>query len=609
MKTLTKEQIEQKQRFISNYVEAKNAADGSPQDPNANVTQKNIATLENEIFKDYFRQINRTMMQGKIEEMFGHELAAEYVRQLEGKEIYAHDETSIKPYCASITMYPFLLDGLTKLGGESKAPQHLESFCGGFINLIFAVSSQFAGALATVEFLLYFDHFARREYGNDYLTKHEKTINAQLQHVVYSINQPAASRGYQSVFWNISVYDQHYFESLFGEFVFPNGDTPDFPRLAKLQEHFLSWFNKERTRSILTFPVVTAALLNADNKAKDREFAAMLARQISEGNSFFLYQSEKADSLASCCRLRNEITDTTFSYSLGAGGVSTGSLNVISLNMNRLVQNGSDLGEQVKKLHRYQMAYQAILKDMLSNKMLPVYDAGFITIDKQFLTIGVNGLLESAEFLGFGPEDQEAYINYLQKQLGTIYQLNREATKEFGCRFNTEMIPAESLGVRNAEWDRNDGYEVPRDCYNSYFYRVEDDRISMLDKMILHGRQVVDFLDGGSALHLNLHEHPTKEACLKLIDVAARAGCNYWCINVKCTVCDDCGNIAKETLVKCPACHSDNICYATRIIGYLKRIDHFSSPRQKEAATRYYTVEKMRKAAVSREHPCPTECA
>ncbi|RUA06452.1 MAG: anaerobic ribonucleoside-triphosphate reductase [Flavobacteriia bacterium] len=590
---LTPDQIKDKQQYIKNYIFAKNAADGSKHDPNANVTLKNIATLENEIFKDYYRQINRSMMQEKIKDLFGEDLANEYVRQLENHEIYAHDETSIKPYCASITLYPFLLDGLTKMGGESKAPKHLESFCGNFINLVFAVSSQFAGALATVEFLLYFDHFAQREFGSNYLETHTTQINSNLQHVVYSINQPAASRGYQSTFWNISLYDRHYFESLFGSFVFPNGDTPNYDRLAKLQTHFMNWFNQERTRSILTFPVVTAAILNEDNKAKDREFASMLAQQISEGNSFFIYQSESADSLASCCRLRNEIADNTFSYSLGAGGVSTGSINVITLNMNRLVQDGRDLKQEIKKIQRYQVAYLNIIQEMLKNKMLPAYDAGFISLEKQFLTIGVNGLLESAEYLGLGPEDKKTYISYLQKQLGTIYQLNREAANEFGCRFNTEMIPAESLGVRNADWDKADGYEVPRDCYNSYFYRVEDEHCNFLDKMILHGREVVDFLDGGSALHLNLHEHPTKEAALKLIDIAALNGCNYWCINVMCTICDDCGYIAKETRVKCPKCKSTNIGHATRIIGYLKRIDHFSSPRQKEATKRYYATREM----------------
>ena len=223
---LNPSQVEAKLDFIQDYIDASNAADGAKMDANANVSVKNIATLESELMKDFFVQINRAQVSNKIAELFGAELAIEYQRQIESHEIYVHDETSLKPYCASISLYPFLLDGLTKLGGESRAPKHLESFCGSFINLVFAISAQFAGAIATVEFLTYFDYFARKEYGEDYLTSHNKVIENHLQHAVYALNQPAAARGYQSVFWNISLYDRHYFESLFQDFVFPDFTKP-----------------------------------------------------------------------------------------------------------------------------------------------------------------------------------------------------------------------------------------------------------------------------------------------------------------------------------------------------------------------------------------------
>ncbi|CAM5181077.1 anaerobic ribonucleoside-triphosphate reductase [Oligella ureolytica] len=329
--------------------------------------------------------------------LFGQELAAEYIRQIENHEIYVHDETSLKPYCVSVTLYPFLHDGLTKLGGESKAPKHLDSFCGSFVNLVFAISAQFAGAVATVEFLNYFDYFARKDYGDNYLETHPQEIANHLQHVVYSINQPAAARGYQSVFWNISVYDQHYFDAMFGNFVFPDFSKPVWESVARLQDFFLTWFNKERTKAILTFPVVTAAMLTEDGKCKDTRFADQLAKELSEGNSFFIYLSDNPDSLASCCRLRNEIDDHTFSYTLGAGGVATGSINVITINMNRLEQDGRDLATEVDKIHRYQYAYRQLMEDYLQAGMLSVYDAGFITMDKQFLTIGINGMVEAAE--------------------------------------------------------------------------------------------------------------------------------------------------------------------------------------------------------------------
>lgn len=591
MNTLVKlsdEQIQNKIDFIHQYVNAENAATASTVDSNANVTNKNIATLEAELNKDINIQVNRKMMSLKIKDLFGEDLAREYVRQIEEHEIYVHDETSLKPYCASISMYPFLLDGLTKLSGESRAPEHLESFCGCFVNLVFAVSSQFAGALATVEFLMYFDYFARKDYGEDYLSTHRQIVKNHLQHCIYAINQPAAARGYQSVFWNISLYDQNYFESMFGSFVFPDLTPPSWISLKKLQKFFLKWFNRERTKAILTFPVVTAAMLVKDGHPVDQEFADLCSEELSQGNSFFIYQSESADSLASCCRLRNEISDNTFSYSLGAGGVSTGSINVITLNMNRLVQDKRDIRTEVRKLHKYQVAYRSLMQEYKEAGMLPVYNAGMISLEKQFLTIGINGLVEAAESQGITVGNNREYQQFVESYLKVIFEENRKAKDLYGFMFNTEFVPAENLGPKNAKWDRKAGYKVSRDCYNSYFFPVENEEINVIDKFVLHGKQYNQFLDGGSALHLNLEEYPTKEGFRKLLDLAAKTGCNYFCFNVKVTVCRSCGHIDKRTLYHCPECGSGEVDHATRVIGYLKKVSSFSNARQKEEDLRYY---------------------
>ncbi|MDO5668087.1 MAG: anaerobic ribonucleoside-triphosphate reductase [Alcaligenaceae bacterium] len=585
---LTPTQISAKLGFMRNYMAAHNAADGSTMDANANVTHKNIATMESELLKDFLIQINRSQVSEKITEIFGQELADEYIRQIENHEIYVHDETSLKPYCVSVTLYPFLHDGLTKLGGESKAPKHLDSFCGSFVNLVFAISAQFAGAVATVEFLNYFDYFARQDYGDNYLETHPYEIANHLQHVVYSINQPAAARGYQSVFWNISVYDKFYFDAMFGNFVFPDFSKPVWESVSRLQDFFLTWFNQERTKSILTFPVVTAAMLTEDGQCKDKVFANQLAKELSEGNSFFIYLSDNPDSLASCCRLRNEIDDHTFSYTLGAGGVATGSINVITINMNRLEQDGRDLATEVDKIHRYQFAYRKLMEDYLNAGMLSVYDAGFISMDKQFLTIGINGMVEAAESQGIKASYNTEYIDFVQSRLKTIFDANKKASAHYGVRFNTEFVPAENLGVKNAKWDSDDGYQVSRECYNSYFYPVEDENVNALDKLLLHGSELVDWLDGGSALHLNLDETLTQQGYKSLFDIAARTGCNYFCINVKITICNACDHIDKRTLQACSSCGSTDIDYGSRVIGYLKRISAYSEGRRREHALRHY---------------------
>ncbi len=606
MQHLPAQLLEQRLQFIDQYLKAGNAADGSRYDANANVVQKNMATLENELNKDINIAVNRRLLQRKIRQLFGAELAEEYLRQLNNHEIYTHDESSLKPYCCSISLYPMLLDGLLPLGGESRAPQHLDAFCGVFINLVFAVSSQFAGAVATVEFLTYFDHFARRDYGDDYLNTHTDRINGNLQHVIYSLNQPAAARGYQSVFWNISCFSQGFFESLFEHFVFPDGTAPDWASVERLQRHFMAWFNAERTRALLTYPVVTVALLTQDGDVAEPEAADYYASQLAAGNSFFIYMSDSADSLASCCRLRNELADNSFSYSLGAGGVATGSINVITLNMSRIEQLGLDLGQQVEKLHCYQVAYRKLMEEYQAAGMLPVYDAGYIQLDKQFLTVGLNGLVEAAESKRLTAGNNPEYQAFIEERLQLIYTANRAASKRWGYKFNTELVPAENLGVKNAAWDLEDGLISQRDCYNSYFYPVEasEAEVSMLDKFVLHGSALTRYLDGGSALHLNLDDYPDAAQYRQLFRVAARTGCNYWTTNIRITLCNTCEHIDKRTLNACPRCGSADIDWATRVIGFLKRVSSFSGPRQKEHQLRHYRKEQRQQPRAQ-----PTEIA
>lgn len=616
-----------KKQFIKDYAKASNAATGSKYDSNANVTEKNIVTLNGELFKGDIIKVNRTILTDKIREMYGEDLAKEYIQMLESHVLYKHDETSIMPYCVAITMYPFLLEGLQPIGGLSAKPKNLDSFCGMFVNLVFAISSQFAGAVATGEFLMYFDYFARKEWGEDYwkyadancqlrfatnpmleggdkpintaevtsMLTIEKVIEQKFQQIVYSINQPAAARNFQSVFWNISYFDRYYFEGLFGEFVFPDGSKPQWDSLNWLQKKFMSWFNEERTKCILTFPVETVALLTDGEDIRDKEWADFTAEMYSKGHSFFTYTSDSADSLSSCCRLRNEVSDNQFSYSLGAGGIATGSKSVMTLNINRLVQDAVNKGydmidylrSQVQKVHKFQTAYNELLKDYLKDGLLTVYTAGFINLKKQYLTVGVNGVIEAAEFLGIEVSDNDTYREFMQSILKAISDENRKAkTKEL--MFNTEFVPAENLGVKHANWDRKDGYFVPRDCYNSYFYAVEDTSLTIFDKFKLHGKEYVKYLDGGSALHMNLEEHLTKDQYRNLLKVAAANGTNYFTFNIPNTICNDCGHIDKRYLHECPKCGSKNVDYATRIIGYLKRISNFSEARQKEASKRYY---------------------
>ena len=919
---LTPEQIQKKVDFINFYIGSDNNASASLVDPNSNVSEKNMGTLKEEMYKFENIQVSRKIIKDKITEMFGDDLADQYEEDIESHLLYCHDETlaAFLPYCASVTMYPFLLNGTKCLGGTSKAPKNLQSFCGSFVNLVYQLATNWAGATATVEFLMYFDYFARKQYGDNYLAIAKDRIAQELQGVVYALNQPAAARGNQSVFWNISVFDKYYFDSIFGGFRFPDGSQPDYDSLSRLQKFFMEWFREERKKELLTYPVLTAAvLLDEDKKPKDGDFAWFIAEEMSKGLSFFIYESQSADSLASCCfdanqrvlvrnedgvklirigdfkpmsnltiffdgswvkgsfvkatptdkmyrivtsnkkevfctsnhifptmdgdkradeittddwlmfndraykegsgeykdgfligmylgdgsiyerekcnsvevtlslnedkvkkcieylpgwhlyssknnvvfaktadkniaefikywvkgsrcntkelnmdvcnksldfrrgildgfyatdggnsnkiyttskklaeqmeamlttmgiqtildvsdrtnekvvvrgeeftrnfplycirwyepknkrsmgdvykitingtffkvsevqeitnydepvycfnmadgkepyftlangiqthncRLRNELADNTFSYTLGAGGVSTGSFRVITINMNRYVQQYEGklpFGELISRIHKYLAAHRAVIKRYIELGMLPAYTAQFINFDTQFGTIGINGMLEAMEYKGFSPTvDKEAYQQAVSKYLKVIYDLNKADRAVYGFRFNTEHVPAEGLGVKNAQWDKHDGLFVPRDCYNSYFFPVEDDSLTILDKMFLHGKETTKYLDGGSACHLNIAQLFSKTQAYDLLCVAGKLGVNYWTYNCLVTICNDCGYINVNTEDCCTECGSCDVDYGTRVIGYLKRISSYSKERQLEAARRFY---------------------
>ena len=639
--------LRKKNDFIKDYINASNAATGSKFDANANVTNKNIVTLGHELYKENNIKQNRYIMQDKIRSLYGRSLAKQYIADLESHVLYKHDESGTPgyPYCVTITMYPFLVSGLRELGGVSIAPTDLKSFCGEFINLVYSISSQFMGAVATPEFLMYLDYFIRKDYGDDYLSRLDevveknskqrtlkKVIDNCFQQVVHSMNMPAGNRGYQTVFWNIGYFDKPYFEGVFGDFRFPDGSAPKWETLSWLQQHFMRWFNEERNHYILTFPVETMALLtDGGDDFADKEYADFTAEMWAEGHSFFCYLSNSPDSLSSCCRLRNSLKDlgddehnhTTHQYSMGTASVATGSKSVMTLNLNRLIQDaarryfkvekGIDMPagvalspdsydketlyryireavtEHTVRVHKYQTAFNEIIKDFLKADMLDVYRAGFIDMRKQYLTVGVNGLTDAAEFLGLTISPNDAYKEFVNTLLETINVANRkDRTRD--CMFNTEFVPGENLSGKNYKWDKKDGYFVSgkHGMYSSYFYNPEDESLSMIDKFKLHGEEFVKYLDGGSALHMNIAEHLSKDQYRQLLNTAAHYGTNYFTFNCRNTVCNDCGYLSKDTLDVCPRCGSHNLDYLTRVIGYLKRISSFSEMRQEEAAHRFY---------------------
>ncbi len=251
--------IKERILYMKNYqLNGENAATSSASDPNANMNLKNVANMESEVYKPTNRKTQRVMLYDEIKKLYGRELADQYIKDLTTHLIYSHDEAStpvIKNYCEAVSLYP-LLEGTGSLDGtNTKAPDHLDSFCGQLINATFLLASQCKGAVAFGEFFNFFDHFAVMDYGEDYdlkenllvdnpeIVRKPKTlgqkIEQQFQHVVFNWNQPAGNRGSQSPFTNISYYDENYWHAMFDEFVFPDGSKPLWRRIDYLQRKFI----------------------------------------------------------------------------------------------------------------------------------------------------------------------------------------------------------------------------------------------------------------------------------------------------------------------------------------------------------------------------------
>ena len=595
--------------YMEGYSNSKdNASSSSETDPNSNVSSKNVATLEGEVYKTTNRVVQRQRMKDELNKLYP-EVAKQYEEDLNHHIIYTHDEATtpvLKQYCMAVSLYPLMTEGVGNIDGITpSAPNDLQSFSGQITNLIFLLSSQCKGAVAVGEYFIALNYYIVQEFGTNWYEKLDVVITTEhcskqrtirdaiykaFKQFIYGVNQPAGNRSYQSPFTNVSYYDHTYFDSLFGEFYYPDGTKPQWEAVDCLQRLFMKFFNKLRTKQILTFPVETMAMVY-DPKTSDiidKDYKDFTAEMYAEGHSFFTYISDSADSLASCCRLRNELAENTFNPTSGLTGVMTGSCNVITLNINRIVQDcckqhGGDprfissknikpyLIDILKRVYKYHIAFKTMLYELEDRGMFAASNGGYIHISKLYSTIGINGLNEAARFLGMTVGNNKEYIEFLQLVLGTIREQNKahsihDANRPF--LFNSEVVPAEGLGGKNYQWDLQDGYIVPEDenLYNSYFYNAHDDT-SVLDKFILHGRQTYQYTDGGSAAHINLEDHLSKEQYIKLIDFAIANGTNYFTFNIPNSKCDDCGYITKHPITECPKCHSKNITQYTRVIG------------------------------------------
>ena len=617
-----------------------NASTSSETDSNANVTMKNVANLEGEVYKVTNRRIQRQRMKDKLNELYpdDNDLGKQYIKDLENWVLYTHDEASspvLKPYCMAASLYPLMAEGVGKIDGVTpSAPNDIQSFSGQVTNLTFLLSANAKGAIALGDYFIALNYYVIAEFGAEWYkkldvvttTEHtlkpmtiKRAIRKGMKQFIYGVNQPAGNRSYNSPFSNVSYYDKTYFTSIFEDFYYPDGTQPKWEAIDTLQRIFMELHRELRLIKPLTFPVTTMAMVHDGNDVIDKDYKKLCAEEWAKGGSFFCYLSNNPSALASCCRVLNEMQENTFSSTTGLTGIMTGSCNVITLNINRIVQDWckqykskfrgeplinlkvetikEELQEYIvnilERVYKYHIAYKTMLYDLEEKGMFSPSNGGYIYMKKLYSTIGLIGYTEAAQFLGMSVSNNEEYIDFLRLIFGTVKEQNKIHSihdKKRPILFNSEAIPGEGLGVKLYEHDKKDGYWVPEDqnLYNCYFYNPWDNT-SILDKFILHGKQVAPYCDGGQALHANLDEHLSEIQYTKLIDFAIEQGTNYFTFNIPISECKNCGHVVNAPIEKCPKCGSENIDYWTRITAYLRPLSAFSNPRKIEQKKRVYS--------------------
>ena len=491
--------IKERIDYMNKYSQSSdNAATSSETDANANVTMKNVANLEGEVYKTTNRIIQRQRMKDKLNELFP-EVAKQYEEDLEHYIIYAHDESqtpALKAYCMAASLYPLMLEGTGNIDNVTPSePNDIQSFSGQVTNLMFLLSSQVRGAIAMGDYIIALNYYVIKEFGKEWYNKlyceitspHcinykniKSAIRKGMKQFIYGINQPAGNRSYNSPFSNLNFFDKYYYNALFEDFYYPDGTKPEWEAIDTLQRIFMELLGELRLIKPLTFPVTSVCMLHDNEKCLDEDCRQWVADEWAKGSSFFLYLSNNPTSISSCCRVQNEITENTFNSTTGLTGIMTGSANVITLNLNRITQDYfktvdtnyfgasgilyKDITEEdmngfrdylikiLERVYKYQIAYKTMLYDMEDKGMYSSSNAGYIYMKKLYCTIGVIGYCEAAQFLGLDISNNKEYKEFLKIIFETIQEQNKLHSihnKKRPFVFNLEAIPKLSGDVKS----------------------------------------------------------------------------------------------------------------------------------------------------------------
>ena len=564
-------------------------------DSNANVDDTSIIAYEAEVPKPLFR-VNAYYLLWKYgKKLFSKEEAEKLCKAQFYKEFYINDfhKFAVCPYCFNFSCLDVVFSGLPFVNKiKSLPPKHLNSYVNQIIQFVTYASNSVAGAVGLADFLICLSYYYDKEILVGAIT--DADVEQQLQSFIFSVNQPFRG-GHQSAFTNVSLFDTNFLTKLCNEYRFPDGSKPNIDTVEKLQVMFMNVMNKTLEQTPCTFPVTTACFSVDENKQiLDEQFLWLVCnKNLKYG--WMNYYSGSTSTLSSCCRLRSE-ADHEYFNTFGAGGTKIGSLSVTTINLPRIAyevkhkqfmyEKNADikelfleeLKEKVKMCAEVNAIKRHIIKKRIKNGNLPLYTLGFMDINKQYSTCGLNGINEAVEICGYDILD-DAGSEFVNQILTTVNQVNKEQEKRFGYPHNCEQTPSENSAIKLAQSDKILGYNDKYEFYSNQFIPLTV-QTDILNRILLQGK-FDHLMTGGAIMHINIAEQIKNPMLLySLVKSSVKHGVIYQAVNYVLNVCEEGHVTVGRNESVCPICNKPITDKLTRVVGFLTNTKNWHLKRR-----------------------------
>lgn len=584
--------------FIDNFIDKKVVADASI-DGNANVGHKDIVSLENEMSKPHSKLLGFNKIFYELKKKYGLDTAKSWLVSEWFGDFYLHDayNSTYKPYCFAYDIEDLVNKGLYFIKGfNAQPPKHLVTYTDFVAEFISWCCNRTSGAVGIPSFLVYSYYFWVKDVKEGYSQRDSIYYRDQeFQRIIYKLNQPFLRSGIQSAFTNFSIFDEPYLEALFGGKVFPDG-TPIIDHIDGIKEYqkaFMKVLADVRKENVMTFPVMTFALLRKDGKFVDEPFARWACEHNMKWADSNFFISDDINSLSNCCRLKSNIKDLGYFNSIGGTALEVGSVKVNTVNLARIAYAVSK-ERYLKALRtRVTLALQTldcvrhIIKRNVEKGLLPNYELGILNMDSQYNTIGIIGIYETLQKYGMTYKDEFGYtyytdegIEFAKEILKTIHDVKDEFGVDKDYKINIEQVPAERAAYVLMRKDKiffpNEVYELP--LYGNQWIPLGVK--TTIEEKIKLSAILDDACSGGSIAHINIDAPFNNfDVAWNMLNRIADAGVTYFAFNVKISACENnhgfYGNV-------CPICGKPKVTTYQRIVGFLTPERTYSKERKEE---------------------------